>query len=138
MERFSLGGFLVRLAAAALLVVLSYNPSGHSYAHWLATTLPRIEPLQAVAGLLLIGGWAFFAHATWRSLGAFGVLLSVALCAALVWLVASWGWIRLNDTGVLGWLADAIVALLLAIGVSWSLVERRVTGQVVVDEGEHR
>jgi lipopolysaccharide export system protein LptC len=39
---------------------------------------------------------------------------------------------------VLGWLADVILAVLLAIGVSWSLVERRVTGQVVVDEGERR
>jgi hypothetical protein len=31
-----------------------------------------------------------------------------------------------------------MLAVLLAIGVSWSLVERRVTGQVVVDDAEHR
>ena len=136
MERLTLGGFLLRLAASALLVVLTYNPSGHSYAHWVAATLPKVEPLQAVAGLVLLGAWAFFAHSTWRSLGTFGVLLAGALLAALVWLAASWGWIRLDDAGALGWLADAMLAVLLAIGVSWSLVERRVTGQVVVDEGD--
>ena len=138
MDRLTLGGFLTRLLASALLVVATYNPASYSYVHWLATTFPKVEPLQAIAGLLLLGAWVFFAHATWRSLGTFGVLLATALCAALVWLLVSWGWIRLSTGGVLGWLADAMLAVLLAIGVSWSLVERRVTGQVVVDEGERR
>jgi len=138
MDRITLSGFLLRLLAAAVLVIVTYNPGSYSYLHWVAVSFPKIEPLQAVAGLLLLGGWAFFAHATWRSLGTFGVLLATALCAALVWLLVSWGWIRLGDGGVLGWVADAMIAVLLAIGVSWSLVERRVTGQVVVDEGDHR
>jgi len=138
MDRLTFGGFLIRLAAAVLLVVLTYNPTGYSYLHWVATAFPKVEPLQAIAGLLLLGGWAFFAHATWRSLGTFGVLLATALCAALVWLLVSWGWIRLDSGGVLGWIADVVLAVLLAIGVSWSLVERRVTGQVVVDEAGHR
>jgi hypothetical protein len=138
MDQFTLGGFLIRLLASALLVVLTYNPAGYSYVHWVATTFPKVEPLQAIAGLVLLGAWAFFAHATWRSLGSFGVLLATALCAALVWLLVSWGWIRLSAGGVLGWIADAMLAVLLAIGVSWSILERRVTGQVVVDEGERR
>jgi len=137
MERLTLGGFLLRLAATALLVVVSYNPSGYSYLHWFAAALPEVAPLQAVAGLALLGAWAFCAHATWRSLGGFGVLLTTALCLALVWLLISWGWIRLNGGGALGWLADALLAVLLAVGVSWSLLQRRVSGQVVVDEGEH-
>ncbi len=137
MERLTLGGFALRLVAAALLVGLTYNPTTHSYVHWLAAGFPHVEPLQAIAGLLLLGGWAFFAHSTWRALGAFGVVLALALCAAFVWLFASKGWVHL-DGSVAGWLADAIVAVLLAVGVSWSLVERRVTGQVVVDEGDHR
>ena len=138
MDRLNLGGFLLRLAAAALLVVLTWNPSGRSYLHWAAATFPKVEPLQAIAGLLLLGAWGFFAHSTWRSLGTFGVLLAAGLCAATVWLFVSWGWIRLSEPGAVGWLADAMLAVLLAIGVSWSLVERRVTGQVVVDEGGRR
>jgi hypothetical protein len=138
MDRLTVRGFLLRLLAAALLVILTWNPTGHSYVHWLATTLPTVGPLQAIAALLLLAGWGFFAHATWRSLGTFGLLLATGLCMAFVWLLVSWGWIRLNEHGVVGWLADAMLAILLAIGLSWSLVERRVTGQVVVDEGEHR
>ncbi len=138
MDRLTLRGFLLRFLTAALLVALTWNPTASSYAHWIAATFPKVEPLQAIAGLLLLGGWGFFAHATWRSLGTFGVLLAAGLCAALVWLLVSWGWIRLDAHGVVGWLADAMLAVLLAIGVSWSLVERRVTGQVVVDEGDRR
>ncbi len=138
MDRLTMSGFLMRFAAAALLVALTYNPSAYSYAHWIAATLPKVQPLQAIAGLLLLAGWAFFAHATWRALGTFGVLLATALFAAVVWLIVSWGWIRLGNPGVLGWLSDLLLAVLLAVGVSWSLVERRVTGQVVVDQGEHR
>jgi len=138
MDRLTFGGFALRLAASVLLVVATYNPTPLSYLRWVAGSFPHVEPMQAIAGLVLLGAWAFFAHATWRALGVFGVLLAAALCAAVVWLLVSWGWIRLEGGGVTGWLADAMLAVLLAIGVSWSLVERRVTGQVVVDEGERR
>lgn len=138
MERITVLGFLARLAVATVLVCLTYNPTGHSYLHWLSTTLPRVAPLQAVAGLVLLGGWAFFAHATWRSLGTFGVVLAMGIYAATVWLLVSWGWIRLGDRALYGWLAVALLALLLAVGVSWSLVSRRVTGQVDVEEGHGR
>jgi hypothetical protein len=134
MERLTFTGFLLRLAAAAVLVTLTYNPTGHSFVHWVAATFPSVQPMQAIAGLVLLGGWAFFAHATWRALGTFGLVLLAALFAAVIWLFVSWGWIRLGDSGVLTWVALAMLTLLLAIGTSWSLVQRRVTGQVDVDE----
>jgi hypothetical protein len=123
MDRLTLGGFQLRLAPAVLPVVASYDPSGRSYLRWIAATLAAVEPPPAVAGLVPPGAWAFCALATWRSLGAFGVLLAAALCVALVWPIVSWGRIRLNDGGVLGWLADAVR-------------ERRVTGRMIVNEGE--
>ena len=78
MERLTLTGFLLRLASALVLVTVTWNPTGTSYVHWLYATFPKVEPLEAVIGLILLGGWAFSVHATWRSLGQFGVLLAVA------------------------------------------------------------
>lgn len=138
MESLTPRGFLMRLAAAVALVAMTYNPTGHSYVHWLATSLPSVSPLQAVAGLLLLGGWGFFIHATFRSLGTIGVLFATALTAALIWLLASWGWFSLKDTGVISWLGLAAVAIVLAVGVSWSHIRKRVTGQTDVDEVDHR
>jgi Family of unknown function (DUF6524) len=138
MESLTTRGFLLRLAVAVALVAMTYNPTGHSYVHWLAGSFPAIGPLQAVAGLLLLGAWGFFIHATWRSLGTAGVLFASALAAALIWLLVSWHWFSLRDTGVISWLALASLAILLAVGVSWSHIRRRVTGQTDVDEVDRR
>jgi uncharacterized protein DUF6524 len=138
METLTARGFALRLAAAALLVALTYNPSGHSYVHWLGTSVPSVSPLQALAGLVLLGGWGFFVHATWRSLGTVGVLFAALLAGAVIWLLTSWGWFSLKDTSVVSWLALACLALLLAVGVCWSHIRRRVTGQTDVDEVERR
>lgn len=134
MDGFNFVGFLLRWVAAAVLVFLTYNPSGWSFAHWVADGFPKVEPLQAVAGIALLGAWAFFVHSTWRALGTFGVFIGIAFFAALVWLFASWGWFSLTDTGVVTWVALAMLSFLLAFGLSWSHVQRRVAGQTVVDE----
>jgi NADH:ubiquinone oxidoreductase subunit K len=134
MDTLTPGGFLARLVASFALVALTYNPSGHSFVHWMAGTLPHVLPLQAVAGLFLLGGWGLFLHATWRSLGATGVLLVAAFAAALVWLVSSWGWVNLQNGSALVWIVLAVASLILAVGLSWSGVRRRVTGQTDVEE----
>jgi hypothetical protein len=134
MERLTFMGFLLRLASSLLLVALTWNPTGMSYTHWVASGFPTVQPLQAVVGLVLLGGWVFSVHATWRSLGRFGVLLGVALFAAVVWLLASQGWIDLSHSGSLGWMAVLLLSVLMAVGLSWSLVQRRVTGQIDVEE----
>lgn len=138
MDQINFTGFLLRLGAALALVFATFNPTNHSFVHWIAGTFPTIGPLQAISGLLLLGGWVFFVHATWRSLGSFGVLLGTALCAAIVWLLVSMGWLMLANNGVLSWVILFMLSVILAIGVSWSIVQRRVTGQVAVDEVERR
>jgi Family of unknown function (DUF6524) len=138
MDQFTLRGFLVRFAAAALLVVITYNPSGLSYVHWLHTSVPTVGPLQVIAGLLLVGAWGFFGHATWRSLGTAGLVLLLALAAAFIWLVVSWGWLSLDNRTALSWVILFVIALLLGIGLSWSHIRRRVTGQTDVEEVDRR
>jgi hypothetical protein len=138
MERLTFSGFLLRLASSLLLVGLTWNPTGTSYLHWFVATFPSIEPIQVVVGLILIAGWVFSVHATWRSLGQFGVLLGAAIFAAVIWLLASYGWIDLSHGGVIGWLSVALLGTLMAVGLSWSLLQRRVTGQVDVEEAHGR
>jgi hypothetical protein len=138
MERLTFNGFVLRLISSLLLVGLTWNPTGTSYSHWFTATFPHIEPMQALVGLILLAGWAFSVHATWRSLGQFGVLMGAAIYLALVWVLHSYGWIDLGRGGVIGWLAVALLGLLMAAGLCWSLVQRRVTGQVDVEEGHGR
>ncbi len=132
--QFGLGGIIGRFLAALALVAVTYNPTGRSFAHWIGATFPHIQPLQAVAGIALVGIWLFFVHATWRALGTLGVVLGLAFFAALIWLFVSWGWLSLANQGAMAWVGIVVVASLLTTGLCWALVQTKVSGQQVVDE----
>src|SRR5450755_3968268 len=72
-QRMSLGGVLGRFLASLALVVATYNPTGYSLVGWIGSGFPHVQPLQAVIGIVLLGFWLFFVHATWISLGTIGV-----------------------------------------------------------------
>lgn len=133
-DKLSFGGFLLRAAFALALVLLTFNPSGYSYAHLIQDGFPKITPVEAVCGIVLVIGWFVFLGATLRSIGVLGMLLASALFAALIWLIVSWGWVKLSDTGAIVWIALVILALILAIGMSWSHLYQRWSGQATVDE----
>lgn len=129
-------GFLLRLIAAAILVFATYNPSGNSYYHWLSDNISSPTPLLALAGILLLIGWTIYLRATGRSLGAFGLFLAAAFFAVLVWMTIDWGWISADSVEAMTWIFEVILCGVLAIGISWSHIRRRMTGQVDVDEVE--
>lgn len=134
METLTASGFLARLLAALVLVIATFNPSGLSYVHWIRDGFPELTPAKAIAGIALLIGWGMFVHATRRSIGGTGVLLIAALFAALVWLLVSWGWLSLERTRALVWVGLVMVSFILAVGMSWSLVRRRLSGQADVDD----
>ena len=101
MEKLTFTGFLLRAAFALALVLLTYNPSGYSYVHMLQAGFPAITPLEAVLGIVLLIGWFVFLRATLSSIGPLGMVLALALFAALIWLIVSWGWVKLSDTGAI-------------------------------------
>ena len=129
-------GFFLRLLAAAILVFTTYNPSGKSYYHWLSENISSPTPLLALAGVLLLICWTVYLRATSRSLGAFGLFLAAAFFGVLVWMVIDWGWVDADSIDKLTWIFQIILVGVLAIGITWSHIRRRVTGQVDVDEVE--
>jgi Family of unknown function (DUF6524) len=133
-DTMSTRGVLARMLSAQALVLLTWNPSGHSYFHWVAGNFPHLSAPQVVSGLLLLIGWVIYATATLRSLGWLGVALIVALFAALIWLAVSQGWLQLTAGSAWSWLALFITGIVLGIGMCWSFVRRRLSGQADVDE----
>jgi Na+/melibiose symporter-like transporter len=129
----SASGVLARIAAALALVLLTFNPSGHSYYHWVAHAFPHLSALQVVAGIALAIGWVIYVTATRRSLGMFGVTLLMALFAALIWLAVQNGWLHLSG-GTAAWIVVLVTGLILGIGMCWSFVRRSLSGQADVDE----
>jgi hypothetical protein len=125
----SVGGFLLRLVAAGLLVFATWNPAGTSFVDWVRQSGGGPLPLKVLAGLALAAGWLFCVRATLRSLGHVGTALAAGFFGVLIWL-----FVDLRGTDVKGtavtWFVLASLAATLAVGLSFSLVRRRVTGQV--------
>lgn len=132
----SVGGFLVRLAAALVLVLATYNPTPFSYYDWVTSALGMgaLGALHFFVGVLIIIGWTIFAVASLKSLGPIGLALGAAFFATLVWLLLDFGILNLDSAATVTWVVLICLAGLLAIGVSWSHIWRRLTGQLEVDE----
>ena len=131
---FTAGSYLGRWAFAILLVFGTYNPSGYSYISWLLDEQTAFGPVLAIVGLVLLIAWIIYLRATFLSMGWLGVTLGVALFAAIIWLLVDVGWLSMDSTGIITYLALILLSLILATGMSWSHIRRRLTGQFDVDD----
>lgn len=128
------GGILLRFLVAVVLVFTTYNPAELSYFHWLRDNLEEQLPLKVFAGVVLLIGWTIFIRATLRSLGAFGLLLALAFFGTLLWLIVHYGLVPADSTKALTYIGLVVLCGVLATGVVWSHIRRRITGQVDTDE----
>lgn len=127
---------LIRWIAAFVLVTATYNPTDLNYIRWAIARWETDMPLVVLLGLLLLVGYIIFLRATLRSIGLFGMALIAAIFAALVWVLLDYGLLQLDNRGLQVWLGLLAMSLVLGIGLSWSLVRRRLSGQVDVDDIE--
>ena len=133
---FSVSGFFIRLLATATMIFATYNPSGWSFIHWVRDSMAdgTLGPAHFVVGIVLIIGWIILLTATSRSMGALGLILGSALFAGLVWLLLDVGWLSIDSRADWTWVVLVVLSFLLAIGLSWSHVWRRLTGQYSTDD----
>jgi len=61
-------------------------------------------------------------------------LLALAFFGALIWSLVHYGVLSLDNTIALEYVVLVMLAAIMATGISWSHVRRRMTGQVDVDE----
>ena len=130
---FSWAGMLVRMAAALLVVVGTWNPSRLSFVHWAFAEGTADLPVKALVAAILLAAWVLCIRTALTSLGGLGVTLSALILGTLVWTLASYGILRTGGAGVISWIALVCLGLVLGLGLSWSLIRQRITGQVEVD-----
>ncbi|RCX33382.1 DUF6524 family protein [Thioalbus denitrificans] len=136
MKQFGGTGLLLRFLVGLVLVFASYNPEAWSYWHWALANLPDFSVLKAFVGVVLLIGWTIYLRATVRSLGPFGLILAVAFFGTLIWLLVDTGILPADSVRAVSYIVLVIISGVLAVGVSWSHVRRRITGQIDVDEIE--
>lgn len=134
--QFSLADFGIRLLGATGLVLATYNPSGYSYVAWIRDAWQdgSIGPVHYFFAVVLLIGWIILLRATFNSLGILGLILGTALLATLVWMLVDFGLLKDASVTVYTWISLICISVLLALGLCWSHIWRRLTGQVDVDD----
>lgn len=125
---------LIRTAIAFVLVATTYNPTNWNFVRWAESSWGEDLPMVILAGLLLFIGYVVFLRATLRSIGPFGMLLIAAVLGALIWVLIDRGWLTLENPTVNAWIGVIAASLVLGIGLSWSIIRRRISGQADVDD----
>ncbi len=131
---FSAGGFVTRWLVALALVMVTFNPTSWSYISWLRADWPGDNlPLKALAGVVLLIIYVIFLSSTWRAIGPLGLFLTTLFFAALLWVLIFYGWLDPHQATLMTWVLLVVIATILAIGMSWSHIRRRMSGQLDVD-----
>lgn len=131
-DRFSWGSLALRVLAALVLVFATYNAEGWSYYHWALAPLASgagFNALKFLAGILLVAAWVVFLQATRRSIGIMGAVLVTAVCAGVIWLLIDYNVVSASSTRGLTRVILIAIAVVLGVGMSWSHLSRRLTGQ---------
>ena len=131
-DRFSWGSLALRILAALVLVFATYNAEGWSYYHWALAPLASgagFNALKFLAGILLVVAWVVFLQATRRSIGIMGAVLVTAVCGGVIWLLIDYNVVSASSTRGLTRVILIAVAVVLGVGMSWSHLSRRITGQ---------
>lgn len=129
---FSVSGALIRVGLALVLVISTFNPTGVSLFHWITAAPVAVTPGKALAVLALAIGWLVCLRTAFISLGAVGLLLGAALFSVLVWFLVDRDVMSLTGSGIV-WVVLIVVGVLLGLGLSWSLLRAKATGQVEVN-----
>lgn len=127
-------GILTRWLAAFALLTVTFNPTPYNYVSWLQDWGRENLSIAVLAGLILLVCYIIFLRATLRSIGALGVVLLLAIVAALIWVLYDFGILRLDNQSFNVWLGLLALSVVLGIGLGWSHVRRAITGQTDVDD----
>ncbi len=128
--------FLLRWIFAFALLAATFNPTDWNFVRWASANYTEQLPLTVLLGLILALAYGIYLRATLRSIGAFGMLLVVALIGAILWVLIDWGVLSLTNRSLNIWLGILALSVVLGVGLSWSSVRRRLSGQADVDDVE--
>lgn len=127
-------GFIIRWVFALILLAATYNPTEWNYVRWSMANYEKSLSLTVLFGLILLVGYIIYLRATLRSIGVFGMILILAVVGTILWVLFDQGVVSYADPTINTVIGIVALSLVLAVGLSWSIVRRRLSGQADVDD----
>ncbi len=129
---------LIRWAAALILVFATYNPTSLNYVRWAMDNYTDNLSVVILLGLILFVAYAIFVRATLQSIGRIGIGLVLAVIAVLLWVLYDKGLLDPANGTLMTWIGLVALSFILGLGLSWSIIRRRISGQLDVrDSDDH-
>ena len=129
---------LTRWLTSFGLLAATYNPPPSNYAVWASDMYRDMTSLVVLGGLLILIGYIVFLRATLRSIGILGMGLFIALFGTTLWVLWDLQVITFENPTTNIWLALLGLSLMLAVGMSWSHIRARLSGQFDMDDVDER
>ena len=127
-------GFVLRWLFAFVLLAATYNPTQWNFLRWSMANYQAQLSVTVLTALVLLVGYIIYLRATLRSIGGFGMFLVLAVVAALLWVGYDMGWLSFQNPTANTWIGLTAMSLVLGVGLSWSHVRRRLSGQADMDD----
>ncbi|MFY9237474.1 MAG: DUF6524 family protein [Roseovarius sp.] len=124
---------LQRWLLTVFIVFATYNPSGMSFLHW-AVSPGSNKTVVAAVGVALLGLFIFIARSTWRSMKLVGITITALFFFLFSVMLIDLGVIQLSSTEVLEVITLVVIASTLAVGLSFSAIRARLSGQIDSDD----
>ena len=129
---------LIRWAAALILVFITYNPTSLNYVRWAMDNYTDNLSVVILLGLLLLVAYVVFVRATLQSIGKIGIGLVMTVIAVLLWVLYDKGLLDPANSTIMTRIGLIALSFILGIGLSWSIIRRRISGQLDVrDSDDH-
>lgn len=130
-SRFGFSDILLRFFALFCLMLISYNPYGFSIVAWIQSDL---SPFSIGCSLIVIAIWGVVLWMAYLGIGKLGGLLVMGILLVLLWMASSAGVTVFESFEGAVFTIEIFVSMLLAIGLSWAHLRRRISGQFSTDD----
>ncbi|MBT9244190.1 hypothetical protein KM031_04055 [Gemmobacter fulvus] len=127
-------GIFLRWLGAFVLLSATFNPTDWNYIRWAEANFASQMPLAILLGLLLALGYMIYIAATLRSIGVIGIAFIAAIFGVAVWFFSDLGFLTLSNRDLNLWLGILALSLILGVGLSWSILRQKLSGQATVDQ----
>ncbi len=128
---------IIRIGLTFILVIATYNPMQFSYFHWffykinsLNDFYQSISLFKVFIGLMLITAWIVFLYATTRSLGKWGIFLTIVLYGTFILLFIGNKDLLINYPIIIQWAFIFLISLTVGTGVTWQIIYRWLSGMI--------
>jgi len=108
----------LRFVALLALVVLTWNPDGRSFVHWVTDLEDGITATKAFVAVVFTIAWVVAFVSSWKSLGVIPTGLLAALVGTGLWALADWTGATISARGI-SYLVLVAIAFVLATAISW-------------------